>query len=279
MTSLSISSCWRVQVPRQREGRHQCVCSLASPRPADATSRTQLQGSRAARRLTATQQPRCTIFTSGGGDKVRLDVSTLRSAEAYALVCSAILPRPIALVSTQSEDGCLNLAPLSFFMPVSSQPCTLAFSLTFRRDGSPKDSLLNIRSQKQFCVNHVTRDIFRQVYQAGTEFPRDVDEFAETGLTPQKAVLVTAPLVKEAAVSLECELMSLNEVGGAHHGGATVVLGKVVYAHIARGAYDPAEIVNAQSISTVSRLGGMSYGTAKEDFEVWSDGVWSKEHW
>ena len=124
-------------------------------------------------------RPLCYRIVSGQGIRTRrmhtLDVRHLASKDAYSLLCGAIVPRPIGLISTHGvggsdQDGTEhdNLAPLSFFMPVSSNPCALAFSLTRKRDGSKKDSLCNIEVSGEFVVNHVTKDIFEQVYTAGT---------------------------------------------------------------------------------------------------------------
>ena len=39
----------------------------------------------------------------------------LTQKENYKLLIGSVIPRPIALVTTQSEDGILNIAPFSFF--------------------------------------------------------------------------------------------------------------------------------------------------------------------
>ena len=44
-----------------------------------------------------------------------IDIKTLKTKELYQYLTSAITPRPIALVSTISENGMSNLSPYSFF--------------------------------------------------------------------------------------------------------------------------------------------------------------------
>ena len=61
----------------------------------------------------------------------------------------AIVPRPIAFVSTVSPDGVLNLAPFSFFTGISANPPVICFSPMVRgSDGGRKDTLRNIRSHR-----------------------------------------------------------------------------------------------------------------------------------
>jgi len=78
--------------------------------------------------------------------------------EFYRLLIGAVVPRPIAWVSTLS-DGRLNLAPFSFFNLVSAKPPLLGSAPSLRQvDGrpAPKDTLRNIRETGEFVVNVVT---------------------------------------------------------------------------------------------------------------------------
>jgi flavin reductase (DIM6/NTAB) family NADH-FMN oxidoreductase RutF len=61
-------------------------------------------------------------------------------------------------------QGIHNISVVSFFAPVTSDPLSITFSITFKKDGSKKDTLNNIESQGDFVVNHVTKDIFPKVF-------------------------------------------------------------------------------------------------------------------
>ena len=77
---------------------------------------------------------------------MEIDLSTLESRHAHDLLTSAIIPRPIAWVSTINTQGQPNIAPFSFFTGVSWSPPVLAVSVVTRPDGTFKDTLVNIRS-------------------------------------------------------------------------------------------------------------------------------------
>ena len=47
----------------------------------------------------------------------------------YKLLIGTVIPRPIAFVTTQSEDGILNGAPFSYFNIVSSNPPMVSLSI------------------------------------------------------------------------------------------------------------------------------------------------------
>lgn len=48
------------------------------------------------------------------------------------------------------------------------------FSVTRKRDDSKKDTLVNIENGKDFVINHVTKEIFPQMYDASAEFPPEI---------------------------------------------------------------------------------------------------------
>src|SRR5205823_10964099 len=97
----------------------------------------------------------------------------------------AIVPRPIAFVSTLSADGVLNLAPFSFFTAISANPPVICFSPMIRSsDGQRKDTLRNIEATKEFVVNIVSEEFAKQMNACSAEFPYGVSEFEKTGLTP-----------------------------------------------------------------------------------------------
>ena len=51
-----------------------------------------------------------------------------KNFEGFSRVLTGVVvPRPIALVSTKSTDGIVNLAPFSFFNAVAYDPPTIIF--------------------------------------------------------------------------------------------------------------------------------------------------------
>jgi len=119
----------------------------------------------------------------------------------------AIVPRPIAFVSTLSRDGVRNLAPFSFFTGVSARPPIICFC-PMRRDGANprKDTLANISATREFVVNVVSEEFAEQMNMTSGEYPPEVDEFELSGLTPIPSDLVKPPRVAECPVHLEAVL-------------------------------------------------------------------------
>ena len=67
---------------------------------------------------------------------------------------SIVAPRPIGWISSQDEEGHLNLAPYSFFNALNYKPPVIAFSSIGR-----KDTLRNVEQTKEFVWNLVTLEL------------------------------------------------------------------------------------------------------------------------
>lgn len=186
---------------------------------------------------------------------------------AHELIMSAVVPRPIAFVSTIGEDGTLNLAPFSAYTSLCLNPALLCFSASRRRGGQEKDTLINIKYSKDFVINVVDEDLAEAMNQTSTDYPSEVDEFKQVGLTPAKSDIVKAPLVAESPVSMECKLHQILEFGESP-GGAQVVIGEVVLIHIKDELWT-GSFIDPEKLKAVSRIGGMdSYCRSRDIFTM-----------
>lgn len=188
-------------------------------------------------------------------------------ANIYKLMIGAIVPRPIAFVSTLSSDGIPNLAPFSFFTGVSASPPVICFSPMIRgTDGARKDTLNNIEATREFVVNIVSEDFAEQMNICSTEFPPEVDEFAASGLTPVPSDLVKPPRVKESHVNMECLLVQVVHVSPKPLGGS-IVLGEVVRFHVDDSIISGFRIDPAR-LRPIGRMGGPTYTRTTDRFDL-----------
>ena len=76
---------------------------------------------------------------------MHIDPQTIDPTAVYKLLISSVVPRPIAWVSSLDGAGVANLAPFSYFMAITAEPPTIAFSCS-PREGGKKDTLRNVES-------------------------------------------------------------------------------------------------------------------------------------
>ena len=182
---------------------------------------------------------------------MEIDPDALDRRAAYRLMISAIVPRPIAFV-TSLHGSVVNLAPFSYFNAVSTSPPIVMIAVGSRKDGR-KDTWRNIEETREFVVNVVVPGLMDAVIVGAQDHPRDVSELAVAKLTPLPSRKVKPPRVAESPIHLECTLEKIVEVADT-----ALILGRVVLAHVRdelvkEGAVDPT------LLEFVGRLGGDLY--------------------
>lgn len=196
---------------------------------------------------------------------VDVDLRDIDTKNAYKLMTGSIVPRPIAWISTVDSAGERNLAPFSFFTVASRNPPMLCVSIgpgVGEREGTVKDTLENIRSQKQFVINIVTSALGNEMQKSSINFPSDVDEFKAAGLTAVESTSIRPPRVGEAPISFELELDRVIELGSDY-----LILGKVVYYHIQDDYYLGDYKVDLEKLRPLGRLAG-NYSEIQDLFSL-----------
>ena len=182
---------------------------------------------------------------------MRIEMTELSSRGVHELLTRSIAPLPIALISTVGEDGVYNAAPFSLVLPVSFNPPIILVSFGLRR-GEKKDTVKNIEFTRDFVVNIMGENLIQSTIQTSADYPSNVDEIKEVGLTAVASDKVKSPRIAEAQVSLECRLKQGMELGEElRH----IVFGEVVLAHVKDELWVDGN-VDPYQIKAVGRLGG-----------------------
>jgi flavin reductase (DIM6/NTAB) family NADH-FMN oxidoreductase RutF len=196
-----------------------------------------------------------------------IDPQAEAPANIYKLMIGAIVPRPIAFVSTVDEQGVQNLAPFSFFSAVCSKPPTVLFCPGIRAaTGKSKDTLNNVLATKEFVVNIVSEEIAERMNLTSAEVGPEVDEFELSGLTPLASVLVRPPRVAESPVQMECKLHEVVFISDQPSGGS-IVIGEVKRFHVREDLIDNFR-VDADRLRAIGRLGGPAYCRTRDRFDM-----------
>lgn len=200
---------------------------------------------------------------------MKINLNDEKAREMHHILMSIIAPRPIAWVSTVSQDGVYNLAPFSAFCVMSVNPAIVGFNSAAFRDGRKKDTLMNIASNGEYVINVVDEPLAEAMNITSASFPPETDEFKEAGLTPVKADLVKAPMVGESPVSLECRLRQILKFGEEPMTN-NFIIGDVLLIQV-KDEYFANEEINASALRLIGRLGGRGrdrYCRTTDSFEM-----------
>ncbi|MGM7721380.1 flavin reductase family protein [Metabacillus sp. Hm71] len=195
-----------------------------------------------------------------------IDPAKNTERENYKFLIGSIIPRPIAFVTTRSEDGVLNGAPFSYFNIVSSNPPMISLSIQ-RSGGRQKDTARNIINSKEFVIHIVDEQNVEKVNKTAASLPPDQSEIELAKLTPVESEKISVPGVKEAKIRMECTLEHSLELGGSDTPGCDLMIGKVVQFHIEENLYEKGRI-DPKGLAAVSRLAGTNYAKLGEIFSI-----------
>jgi len=140
--------------------------------------------------------------------------SEISQKERTHLLYSTIIPRPIAWIVTEESNGVVNIAPFSFFAGVSSTPPVVMVAIGNRKDGTPKDTLRNIRESRKATICVVAENEMDSMIDSATPIPANESEAEKFNIAIERVFKDFPPMVRGGQTALFCELHSEIEFKG-----------------------------------------------------------------
>ena len=177
-----------------------------------------------------------------------------------------LYPLPAVMVSVADKEGNPNIITVAWAGTVCTNPPMVSISVRPERY-----SYHMIEETGEFVINLTTEKLAYATDYCGVRSGRDVDKFKELHLTPEKAEHVSAPLIGESPVNIECRVVK-KETPGSHH----IFLAEVKAVHVddaymdQKGRFalekaDPIVYVHGQYYSLGKLLGTFGYSVKKPE--------------
>ena len=122
-----------------------------------------------------------------------------------------IYPIPAVMVSVTDGKGQDDIITVAWTGTICTNPPMAYISVRPERH-----SYHMIKETGEFVINLTTEKLAKATDFCGVRSGRDVDKFKETGLTREKADIVSAPMIQESPVSIECKVKEIKELGSHH---------------------------------------------------------------
>lgn len=193
---------------------------------------------------------------------VVLEFEKMDKKAIHKVLIGGIIPRPIALVLSKTNEEVLNVAPFSHFSLVSSDPAVIGLGVN-RKEGVSKDTARNILKNKQFVVHIISRDILEDANQTAASLDSLESELSRTKFTLRPSSFLDIPSIQEAKIALECELMMHTVIEDKNEAKVDFFLAKIVGMTVADAVYENGKI-NYQALDPIARLAGQDYATLGE---------------
>lgn len=192
-----------------------------------------------------------------------LDLSQRSPGAIYHLMTQTLVPRPIAWVLTENDDGGHNLAPFSYFNAVSSNPPLIMISVGKKPDGSDKDTHRNIREREHYTVHIADSRLLDALNQSSATLEMNDSELKHCGLDTVDFDDHPVPRLFDARVAYACKLHDIHLVGNTPQ---AVIYGEVTAMYIDDAITTSDEQgrmkIHADRLDPVSRLGAAEYMSA-----------------
>ncbi len=122
-----------------------------------------------------------------------------------------LYPLPVVLVTATDKEGRDNVLTVAWAGTVCTNPPMVSISVRPSRY-----SYQMIEDTREFVINLTTKALAYAADYCGVKSGKDIDKFQEMKLTKEKAQIVTAPLIAESPVNIECKVKE-NLALGSHH--------------------------------------------------------------
>lgn len=119
-----------------------------------------------------------------------------------------IYPLPAVLVSCGSSEEEYNVFTASWTGTICSDPAMCYVSIRPERYSHGI-----VMRHMEFTINLTTAQLARATDWCGVRSGRDYNKFQEMHLTPVKGVMVEAPYILEAPMSIECRVKEVVKLG------------------------------------------------------------------
>ncbi|ERB63911.1 flavin reductase family protein [Vibrio coralliilyticus] len=199
---------------------------------------------------------------------MNIDASTLAPTQIYHLMTQTVIPRPIAWVLTESGEADYNLAPFSYFTPISSNPPLLMFSVGKKPTGEIKDTTRNVLETGRMVVHIANADLAEQVTQTSATLPHGESEVALAGLELIDFEGFELPRIKDCPIAFGCKLFEVKEIGETPQSLIFAQIEDIYIAPEVIGDNQERLVVEALKVNPLSRLGGSQYANLDQTFTV-----------
>ncbi len=132
-----------------------------------------------------------------------IDYKDIDSPSRYKLMANSVVPRPIAWIVT--EDEVINVAPFSYFTPLSSNPPVMIVSIGHKSNGEPKDTLKNIRKTKKCTICIADANQFEKLHFSSKELAKNISEAKEFDIALKRVEKDFPPMIEGVPIAFFCE--------------------------------------------------------------------------
>ena len=122
-----------------------------------------------------------------------------------------LYPLPVVMVSVCDKAGNSNIITVAWAGTICTNPAMVSISVRPERH-----SYQMIKETGEFVINLTTKDLVYATDFCGVKSGKNVDKFKQCKLTPIPGKFVSAPMIEQSPVNIECKVKEIKELGSHH---------------------------------------------------------------
>ncbi|MEW5867386.1 MAG: flavin reductase family protein [Bacillota bacterium] len=174
--------------------------------------------------------------------------------KARAKLKTYLYPIPAVMVSCTSAGGRPNIVTVAWTGVACATPPMISIAINLSRYSHGI-----IKESGAFCVNIPGTDMLHATDYCGNVSGRDVDKFAELGLTAVPGDEVACHYIGECPINMECKVRH-QVVLGSHE----LFVGEVVAVHADEGVLTPEARIDVEAMKPFAYLGPDYYSLGRK---------------
>ncbi len=197
---------------------------------------------------------------------MQIKLDELPTPQVYFTMTQTVLPRPIAWLLTENDDGGYNLAPFSYFNAVCSDPPLVMVSIGKQEDGRDKDSIRNVRERPEFVIHIASCGQLEALNQTSATLPPGESEVEAGQLDLTRVRGFRMPRLSDCRIAMFCERHDIQMIGTNKQQSLLFAeVREIYFADDCAEYLDNGRLkVHADRVEPLSRLGASEYSSFGE---------------
>jgi flavin reductase (DIM6/NTAB) family NADH-FMN oxidoreductase RutF len=162
------------------------------------------------------------------------------------------------LIATHDGENNSNVAIFSSVVHLGASPPLVGFIM--RPDNNDRHTLDNILQTKQYTINQVSQDIYKNAHQTSARYDKQQSEFKESGLTEYYVRGIEAPFVKQSQLKYA---VTLKEILPIELNNTCFIIGEITHIICNEKAIQADGYIDIEALQTVSVSGLDSYHSSQ----------------
>ncbi len=162
--------------------------------------------------------------------------------------------KSVSLIGTKNKNNQENLAIFNSLVHLGSNPALIG--MIIRPDSVERHTLENIEETGFYTINHIMESFVEQAHHTAARYPRNVSEFAASGLTPEYKEEFFAPSVKESVVQIGMKFQTKLDISINN---TLMVIGEIQWIQLPEEAIGNDGFIDLEITKSITNSGLDSY--------------------